>query len=83
MSDPWTLAARPRFDCDLDLSDLDGNVFGLIGRAQVTLRRHLIGQGESREDATETAALVTKYLTSSHSYDEVLQKLDDMFIINL
>lgn len=78
----WTDIARPHWDVDLPIIGVDGNVFNLIGIAKRTLKTHLIHDlGRDPAEARETCEMLVKYLTSSTSYNEVLNKLGDMFCI--
>lgn len=69
----WTDTARPSFDIELPIIGADGNSINLIGIAAREMDRARIDK--------ETKQLVISYLFKSESYEDLLNKLDDMFII--
>lgn len=77
----WTDDARPRFDIEVELIGEDSNAYNLIGKTRIAIRRHLRARGETPADIEETLKLITKYLTTSESYEELLHRIDQMVTI--
>lgn len=58
--------------CVVQLTGTDGNVFSIIGRVRVALRRYVREQGLGVHEANIRAEQFTKEITESESYDEAL-----------
>lgn len=64
---------KPKYPgCVVQLTGIDGNIFVIIGRVRVALRRHIREQGFGYAESNIRADQFAQEVTETKSYDDAL-----------